>query len=301
MTKKFFPANTQSFVKTENLVEVVECLPCISIPTPLNLEVVAIKVILPNKQISICTVYCPPNPDMSSFRDLVEFLTSLSQEENNLIIIGDFNLPDICWTSLTGSSSLSNLFCDFVFESNLSQLVSGPTHVKGNTLDLLLTNNENLICQLSVQSTPTSQLSDHYNICFHMVYCPSTSRRHSPLSVFDYSKADYEGLCNYLLDIDYSFCLQSGSIEYVWSYLKSVILTGMNMFIPKRRVKHGHHPHWYNSDIRHAIKCLRTARKKSKTPSNLLKIQALESHLSSLISTAKSNCFPRLTCWLKQL
>ena len=253
------------------------------------MEVIAIKVYLPKKQISICTVYSPPNPRTNSFMDLVDFLTSLSQVEKNLIIIGDFNLPDICWTSLSGSSPLSNLFCDFVFESNLSQLLSCPTHVKGHTLDLLLTNNENLVRHLSVESTPMSQLSNHYNICFNIVNCPSTSRRHSPLSVFDYSKGDYEGLCNYLLDIDYSLCLQSGSIEYVWSYLKHVILSGMNMFIPKRRVKHRHHPHWYNSEILHTINCLRTARKKFKSPSNLLKVHALESHLSSLITTAKSD------------
>ena len=50
-----------------------------------------------------------------------------------------------------------------------------------------------------------------------------------------------------------------------------------------------HYPYWYNSKIIHAINCMHTARKQSKTPSNLLKIQALESHLSSLISTAKSS------------
>ena len=105
--------------------------------------------------------------------------------------------------------------------------------------------------------------------------------------VLDYSNADYNGLCDYLLDIDYSVCLQSGSIEFVWSYLKSVILTGMNMFIPKRQVKHKRYPQWYNSEIRHTINCLRTARKKHQSSS--LKVQALESRLSSLIITAKSD------------
>ena len=54
----------------------------------------------------------------------------------------------------------------------------------------------------------------------------------------DYSKADFAVLCNYLLDIDYSVCLQSDSIEYVWSYLKNAILSGKEMFIPKKLVKH---------------------------------------------------------------
>ena len=170
MTTKFFPANSYTIFRRDReshgggvLIAINEHLPCTSIPTPPNMEVIAIKVYLPKKHISICTVYSPPNPRTNSFVDLVDFLTSLSQVEKNLIIIRDFNLPDICWTSLSGSSLLSNLFCDFVFESNLSQLISCPTHVKGNTLDLLLTNNENLVRHLSVESTPISQLSDHYN------------------------------------------------------------------------------------------------------------------------------------------
>ena len=47
--------------------------------------------------------------------------------------------------------------------------------------------------------------------------------------------------------------------------------------------------HWYNSEIRHTINCLRTARKMPPTPNSLSKIQSLESHLSSLIISAKSN------------
>ena len=83
-----------------------------------------------------------------------------------------------------------------------------------------------------MQSSPTAQFSDHFNISFHIVSCASISRRCEPLFVFDYSKADFAGFCNYLLDINYSVCLQSDSIEYVWSYLKKL-------------VKHKHFPHWY--------------------------------------------------------
>ena len=267
------------------LIAVNECLPCNSIPTPPHIEVIAIRVNLPNKEISICTVYNPPNADLNYFSDLVHLLKSLSQKEKNLIVVGDFNLPEICWSSLSGNSLLSNIFCDFVFEYNLSQLIKCPTHVKGNTLDLLLTNNENLVSQLTVNSTPALQLSDHYNICFHIAKYSLTPRRKPILSVFDYSKADYEGLCNYLLDVDYSACLQSNSIEYVWNYLKNIILTGMNKFIPKRKLKYKQHPHWYNSEIFHTINRLRSARKRSQ----LLKVLTLETHLSSLISKAKSN------------
>ena len=81
---------------------------------------------------------------------VILFLTHLSDSDEHLVIVGDFNLPDVCWPSLTGSTLVSNLFCDFVFESNLTQLIICPMHIEGNTLDILLTNNDSLVRNLSV-------------------------------------------------------------------------------------------------------------------------------------------------------
>ena len=94
-------------------------------------------------------------------------------------------------------------------------------------------------------------------------------------------------MCDYLLDIDFSDCLLSSSIEQVWSILKYAILTAMHIYIPKVRVKPKHHPKWFNSEIRHAINCLRTLRKKYSTPRNLSKLHSLEYHLHQLMSAAK--------------
>ena len=148
------------------LIAVNDNLPSILIPSPPNLEVVSISLCLPVIQISICTVYIPPNPDVAYFNQLIDFLLTLSSNCEFLIVIGDFNRPDICWSSLSGTSLLSNLLCDFVFESNLSQLITCPTHVKGNILDILLTNNDHLITGLSVTESHSSLPSDHYNYYF---------------------------------------------------------------------------------------------------------------------------------------
>ena len=108
-------------------------------PSAPNLEVVTIKLCFEgNHNISICTVYIPPNPNVTYFKLLVDFLNLFSKSEELFITVGDFNLPDICWSTLSGSSLLSNLFCDFMLESNLSHLITCPTHVKGNLLDILL-------------------------------------------------------------------------------------------------------------------------------------------------------------------
>ena len=51
---------------------------------------------------------------------------NLTSTSENIIIAGDFNAPDIEWSSLSGTQSQSNLICDFVFNSNLTQLVEEP-------------------------------------------------------------------------------------------------------------------------------------------------------------------------------
>ena len=137
------------------LIAVNNFHPSFLIPSPPNLEVVVIKLSFAgNHNISICTVYIPPNPIVALFNLLVDILNSFSQSEELYITVGDFNLPDICWSTLS-----TNLISDFMLESNLSQLI---TCVKGNILDLLLTNNEYLISHLSVSESTSFRTYDHF-------------------------------------------------------------------------------------------------------------------------------------------
>ena len=68
--------------------------------------------------------------------------------------------------------------------------------------------------------------------------------------MFDYSKADFTGLCDHLLDIDFSNCLQSNAVEHVWSSIKYVILKAMDIYIPKVRLKTSKRPRWFTPEIK---------------------------------------------------
>ena len=178
-----------------------------------------------------------------------------------------------------------------MFESNLNQLITCPTHIRGNTLDILLTNCDHLISNISVTKPDDHSLpSNHYLISF-LIECSSLSTKSNvPVFIFDYPKADYEGLCNFLFDTDFSYSLQSDFIEQVWSFLKDTILEGMNRFIPKVRASRRNHPIWFSPEIRHTLRCLRTQKKKcSKRPTlnNQSKLKSLECRLSELMISAK--------------
>ena len=98
------------------------------VQSPLKLELIAVELIEINYLVFI--VYLPPNIEIILLKETIYFIKQFCSSNRSVIIIGDFNLPDINWLSLVGSTNESNIFCDFVFECDLSQLVTVPTHVK---------------------------------------------------------------------------------------------------------------------------------------------------------------------------
>ena len=134
-------------------------------PSPPDLDVVTVKLGLHHKFV-ICCVYVSPTASHSYVGLLIDYLTDLQSSSVHCIIVGDFNFSDINWSSLYASFELSNKFCDFIFNCNLTQHVSLPTHVKGNILDLDLSSASVTIDNLSVVPFSSLILSDHFVISF---------------------------------------------------------------------------------------------------------------------------------------
>ena len=140
------------------------------LPSPINLELIIIKIIS-SSPIIYCVVYIPPKSSAADeyLHELYEFLMTLKSISDSLVLLGDFNFNDINWESLYGNSPVSAKFCEIIFDLNLCQLVSEPTHIHGNILDLVLTNNPDNIVDLIVHSKPPFSISsDHFVITFRI-------------------------------------------------------------------------------------------------------------------------------------
>ena len=185
------------------LIAIRESLFSCLIPSPPELEVVCVKIGQSNDSI-ICCIYMPPESSLSYVSSVVYFLTELSSSFSKCIFVGDFNFPDIDWSALTGSSSQSICFCNFVFDCNLAQHVSEPTHVKGNMLDLVLTSPGVAVNHVTVHPHSVVYFSDHYAICFDLNCHASTAHISIHGYTFDFSNADYESMSTFLLESDFS-------------------------------------------------------------------------------------------------
>lgn len=84
----------------------------------------------------VCCVYLPPACSDYVFDALVNSLRALPSDMD-ILLLGDFNMPDVDWSSLSGLSHRSS---ELFFDLNLMQLISEPTHVCGGILDLVLLN-----------------------------------------------------------------------------------------------------------------------------------------------------------------
>jgi len=209
---------------------------------------------------------------------------------NPVFIIGDFNLPDIHWPTLTGATSISNNFCECIFESNFTQLVESPTHIHGNILDVLTNSPEN-VYQLTVHPPEYQCVTlDHYLISFIINFRYST---HPPSSkgFYNYSKGDYWGLTAYLLNCDFTTLHNSSDAEEIWYILKSNILSGIEPFILKVKLHTRQFPNWFTPQLRHSHKCLRTLQRKFNkypTSNNFHKLTKAQDSFQTASLAAKS-------------
>jgi hypothetical protein len=80
--------------------------------------------------------YRPPS---SRQENTVELCNLLRKLDSNTLVIGDINLPDIDWKEGRAGAKGRQLL-ETALEENLDQMVSFPTHRKGNMLDLIITN-----------------------------------------------------------------------------------------------------------------------------------------------------------------
>ena len=119
----------------------------------------------------VCVIYRQPDDPSGGHRsrasELNEALEQLTASIANIdgtpdiVICGDFNLPNANWSNTAELPKCQIFETIKVFQDKyfLHQVVHTPTHRSGNTLDLVFTNNKNLINDTICSET---SMSDHY-------------------------------------------------------------------------------------------------------------------------------------------
>ncbi len=123
-----------------------------------SFECLALSVSAPISTV-IVTVYRPPKSKGDFLTEFADLLSLVCVKFERILILGDFNIHIDKNDSTMTRDFLSLLDC-----FDLKQLVDCPTHIKGHTLDLVITNGT----FLSQLSSSDFGLSDHLAILFNV-------------------------------------------------------------------------------------------------------------------------------------
>ena len=127
---------------------------------------------LENVKTMVFSVYRPDNTPHKKFTDAINFIQSFIDTRDqtwNIVITGDFNFPNICWSTLdikpdvnNGCKSCAETLMQFMESNLLNQVIDQPTRLASsgveNILDIVITNKTSLLLEAEVLPT---LLSDH--------------------------------------------------------------------------------------------------------------------------------------------
>ena len=119
-------------------------------------EFLAVELTLDDKsKVIIATCYRVDTLGIENYRNISDILKFLLRKKRvkKFFLIGDFNLNKANWLFNTSTNSVEQTFLDEFLQAGLLQLINEPTHVKGNILDILLTNSEQFINDITVSNT----------------------------------------------------------------------------------------------------------------------------------------------------
>ena len=150
-----------------------------------NAEIIWAKITLPKRNsLHICSFYRPPDSSTDPILQLQTSLNSLisrSTEFPNIILMGDFNFPNIAWSDGSGQlnlcptygTELNSLFLDVINDVGLEQFVTSSTR-NNHVLDLVFST-YSTITDLNI----VPGMSDHKAITFQVDIGLTTAKQNT--------------------------------------------------------------------------------------------------------------------------
>ena len=194
-----------------------------------------------NLSLNITLVYRPPSANEANTHELCKLFNNA---RGNSIFIGDFNFPSIDWTYETADRK-SRAFLESTKENMFEQMIDFKTHIPGNVLDLLFSNQPDRI--QNIESLGNLANSDHSIIMVDAVF--NSRFNNSSELISDWKNGDVEGLADYLKMADWTRELDRRNVEDAWVYFKDKIQTGTDLFIPKIQRRSNKRPQWMTKNV----------------------------------------------------
>ncbi|GAB0194032.1 hypothetical protein GRJ2_001868500 [Grus japonensis] len=155
--------------------------------------------------------------------------TGAASRSQALVLMGDFDHPNICWRDNAAEHKQSRKFLECVDDNFLLQVIEKPTR-RGAMLDLVLTNKEGLVGDVKLKAS--LGCSDHEMVEFKILR--AARRAHSKLTTLDFRRADLGLFRDLLGRIPWDKALEGRGAQDSWLIFKGHLLQAQERCIPTK-------------------------------------------------------------------
>ena len=224
----------------------------LQLPDPDGVEVMLIR--LQSATVTIAVCYRPPDDD-DALQRVTDALAAVRPQDYRLIVMGDFNLPEITWAASEGGAiprlqrqtNRAARFLDECDALGLKQWVCEPTRGE-SVLDLVLTSRLPTRVDVSDSVLTTDHRETVATVTVPVRRSPVLTRR----SALNYKRADFDGLRRSLSLIPWGLLDGIGvdeAVDTFYGLLNSAIADHVPTVVLRRRV-----PPWFDSAVRAALR-----------------------------------------------
>ena len=181
---------------------------------------------------------------------MVKEINSACSGIANILILGDFNYPQINWTNLTSTKGTDELFLKCVQDNFLEQCVIGPTRQK-SLIDLIMVNDQSLVSDIVIGENLGN--SDHNIVRFNM-NVERKGRIQNKVKVLDLRNGDYNKLRNLLDLVNWDEEFRNKNCFQMWDKFKEILVNVQSQcFRMKQKREKNSLPRWWCREIRELI------------------------------------------------
>ncbi len=204
-----------------------------------DIECIALELSLPDRgKFLLFFCYRPPDHSPEHFFDCLSERLSLATNHSALFLLGDFNAKHPRWDSSSAPNAAGRRMCALCDEFSLTQCVELPTRYSADgktstVLDLFTTDRTDLVSDIIV----SDPVSDHCCVTTKLNVTVPICLRNEKRYLFDYDKADWEGLRASLYKTPLLQAIQgTDDINTAWKVWKNIICEAIYKHVPTRVV-----------------------------------------------------------------
>ena len=239
-----------------------------------NVDIVAVRLGLPPNNTLLICIYIPPKTDNTTFNILFEALEDLCRRYNNILVMGDFNIPSLVDYYNSGNSSQTvRLLTNFLQFNNLKQF-NNIVNINGGILDLVISNTSNNMTVMKEDMAIVAIDKNHPCFTVNLSVCKSVSANmphENGTLCYNFSKANLNTLYAELLKTDWGTVISTNNADLSLERFHNTLEHILNKHVPRQlNIKTAKFPCWFTMQT---IKLI-------KTKNNILRRHKFQKHAS---------------------